>query len=135
MKIFKKHRKLVVMMLTALLTLAGISEAKAQVPSIPRSTQSTRSSSSYNRNTAWGTQYDWLSTRYATYSDIQYMDRGQIRVLKNSIYARHGRRFQDSRLRSYFNSQSWYRPWRNEVPSREFNRYENYNITFLHRYE
>lgn len=133
MKIFKKHRKLVVMMLTALLTLGGISEAKAQVPSIPRKTQSTRSYS--NRNTAWGTQYDWLSSRYASYSDIQYMDKGQIRVLKNSIYARHGRRFQDSRLRSYFNSQSWYRPWRNEVPASEFNKYETYNISFLHRYE
>ena len=136
MNILKNRKSMIVMMLVAFLTVAGINEVKAQVPSIPRSTQNTnRNSNYYSRNTAWGTQYDWLSTRYASYSDIQYMDRGQIRVLKNSIYARHGRRFQDSRLRSYFNSQSWYRPWRNEVPAREFNKYENYNITFLHKYE
>ncbi len=136
MNILKNRKTLVVMMLTALLALAGINEAKAQVPSIPRKTQKARPNNYYyNSNVAWGTQYDWLSTRYASYSDIQYMDRGQIRVLKNSIYARHGRRFQDSQLRSYFNSQSWYRPTRNEIPAREFNKYENYNITFLHKYE
>lgn len=135
MNIFKNRKSMVVMMLTALLTLGGISEAKAQVPSIPRNQKVQPNSYNYGSNIAWGTQYDWLSTRYVTYSDIQYMDRGQIRVLKNSIYARHGRRFQDSQLRAYFNSQSWYNPRRNEVPAREFNKYENYNISFLHRYE
>ena len=114
--------------------------ADAQVPSIPRKQQTAkkkkkRATHTQTANVAWGTQYDWLSTRYATYADIQYMDRGQVRVLKNSIYARHGRRFKDASLRNYFNSQSWYRPTRNEVPSREFNQYENYNINFLLKYE
>ncbi|WP_233582281.1 YARHG domain-containing protein [Prevotella sp. OH937_COT-195] len=124
-------------LLSALLTLTGINEAKAQVPSIPRKNRTTtqRSKRNYSNNIVWGTQYDWLSTRYVTYDDICEMDRGQVRVLKNSIYARHGRRFKDSELREYFNSQTWYNPWRNEVPAREFNKYENYNITFLHRYE
>ena len=135
MNIFKNRKSMIVMMLAAFLTLAGINEAKAQVPSIPRNHKAQPNSYNYGSNIAWGTQYDWLSTRYVTYSDIQYMDRGQIRVLKNSIYARHGRRFQDSQLRAYFNSQSWYNPRRNEVPAREFNKYENYNISFLHRYE
>lgn len=135
MNIFKNRKSMIVMMLAAFLTVAGINEAKAQVPSIPRNQKVQPNSYNYGSNIAWGTQYDWLSTRYVTYSDIQYMDRGQIRVLKNSIYARHGRRFQDSQLRAYFNSQSWYNPRRNEVPAREFNKYENYNISFLHRYE
>ncbi len=114
--------------------------AEAQVPSIPRYQQGNRYRNSnrqrtYNRNVAWGSQYDWLSTRYCTYDDIRYMDRGQVRVMKNSIYARHGRRFRDANLRRYFNSQSWYRGWRDEVPAREFNKYENYNINFLLKYE
>ncbi|MBR5654549.1 MAG: YARHG domain-containing protein [Prevotella sp.] len=114
--------------------------ADAQVPSIPRR-QSTyrakpkRTQTRTSRNTVWGTQYDWLSTRYCTYSDIRNLDRGQVRVLKNSIYARHGRRFRDANLRRYFQSQRWYNPWRSEVPSSEFNRYESYNISFLLRYE
>lgn len=110
--------------------------AEAQVPSIPRQQQRYRNyNRNYSRNISWGSQYDWLSTRYCTYDDIRYMDRGQIRVMKNSIYARHGRRFRDANLRRYFNSQRWYNGWRDEVPSREFNRYENYNINFLLKYE
>lgn len=115
--------------------------ADAQVPSIPRRQQSTRqrtrtrTQTRTSNNTVWGTQYDWLSTRYATYADIRNMDRGQVRVLKNSIYARHGRRFKDANLRRYFQSQRWYNPWRSEVPSSEFNRYESYNISFLLKYE
>lgn len=113
--------------------------ADAQVPSIPRRQQSTRTrtrtQARTSRNTVWGTQYDWLSQRYATYSDIRNMDRGQVRVLKNSIYARHGRHFKDANLRRYFTSQRWYNPWRAEVPTSEFNRYEKYNISFLLKYE
>lgn len=108
--------------------------ASAQVPSIPRRNQGTTSTTS-NHEVAWGTQYDWLSTRYATYNDIRNYDKGQIRVLKNSIYARHGRKFKDKQLRSYFNSQSWYKPRYDEVPAKYFNKYENANIAFLKKYE
>lgn len=87
------------------------------------------------KGVAQETQYDWLSTRYATYDDIKNMDKGQIRVLKNAIFARHGRRFKDPNLRAYFNSQSWYNPTRDEVPPKEFNKFENYNIKFLLKYE
>ncbi|MBO4487943.1 MAG: YARHG domain-containing protein [Bacteroidaceae bacterium] len=103
--------------------------ASAQVPSIPRKAKTT-TTVQRNSEVAWGTQYDWLSTRYATYDDIRNYDRGQIRVLKNSIYARHGRKFKDANLRNYFSSQSWYRPRYNEVPPKQFNKYENANIAF-----
>ena len=120
----------------ALLSMTAV-QAVAQ-PSIPRKNNTTtnrKSKNYYSSNTVWGTQYDWLSTRYANYSDIKYLDAGQVRVLKNSIYARHGRRFKDSRLRAYFNSQDWYSPWRDEVNSSEFNKYETYNISFLAKYD
>ena len=107
------------------------SSSRGGVPSIP--SRSSRSSSS--SGTAWGTQYDWLAERYATYNDIAGYDKGQLRVLRNSIYARHGRIFKDSSLRSYFNSPPWYNGWRSEVPSSEFNKYEKYNISFIQRYE
>jgi hypothetical protein len=88
-----------------------------------------------NANVVWGTDYDYLSTRYINYDDIRDYDRGQIRVLKNSIYARHGRIFKDAALREYFEQQSWYRGTRNEIPAGEFNKYENANIAFLLKYE
>lgn len=100
----------------------------SSVPSIPSTNNS-------EHQVAWGTQYDWLSTRNATYDDIRNYDKGQIRVLRNSIYARHGRKFNDSKLRSYFNAQEWYVPRYDEVPQHYFNKYENYNINFLKQYE
>lgn len=131
------RRKMWMMAIAMLLSMTAV-EAVAQ-PSIPRKSTTTparkSSRTTYSGNTVWGTQYDWLSTRYATYSDIKYLDAGQVRVLKNSIYARHGRRFKDSRLRAYFNSQDWYSPWRDEVNGSEFNKFETYNITFLAKYD
>lgn len=104
-------------------------------PSIPRRYGSSKKSSRSSSSAVWGTQYDWLSTRYATWSDIQYKDPGQIRVLKNSIYARHGYIFKDKNLRAYFNSQSWYYGYRSVVPTSAFNAYEKANIKFLGKYD
>ncbi len=127
----KKLSSLFFILLFGTFTLATTANAQ---PSIPRKTKTTKTYNS-SSNTVWGTQYDWLSTRYVTHNDIAYMDGGQIRVLKNSIYARHGYIFQDSRLRNYFRSQSWYNGWRKSVPNKEFNKYEQYNIQFLKKYE
>ena len=129
-------RCLRVITLVAVFGCFAATEYASAQPSIPRSSRSSRSSSSRSSGSVvWGTSYDWLSTRYANYNDIRYLDSGQIRVLRNSIYARHGRRFKDANLRSYFNSQYWYNGWRNEVPMREFNAYEKANISFLKKYE
>lgn len=115
--------------------LAWADTASAQVPSIPRRNQTTTTTTTTNQDVAWGTPYDWLSKRYVTKKDIANYDKGQIRVLKNSIYARHGRKFKDKELRAYFSSQSWYKPRYNEVPASHFNKFENANIAFLKKYE
>ena len=133
MKLSSKRRLLMACMAAAMLLSAPL-ETNAQVPSIPRKTTTTNKAKK-TTNVVWGTQYDYLSTRYLTEDDISGYDRGQIRVLKNSIYARHGRIFKDKALREYFNEQSWYRGTRNEVPAGEFNKYENANIMFLKKYE
>ena len=79
---------------------------------------------------------DMTATELKAYlDDISEYDRGQIRVLKNSIYARHGRIFKDPALREYFEQQSWYQGTRKEIPAKEFNKYENANIAFLLKYE
>ena len=103
------------------------------IPSIPKTYPKKHRQA--HSNVAWGTEYDFLSTRYITHEDISHYDRGQIRVLRNSIYARHGRIFKDRNLRAYFNSQPWYRGWRNTIPQRELNKFEKFNIEFLQQYE
>ena len=84
---------------------------------------------------ATGTIYDWLSQRYVTEADIRNYDRGQLKILRNSIYARHYRKFKDAGLRQYFNSQQWYDGYRDEIPANELNKYEKYNIQFIQKYE
>ncbi len=81
---------------------------------------------------ATGTQYDWLAQRRVTLNDLSGQN---LRILRNAIYARHGRIFKDAGLRQYFNSQSWYHGTRNEIPAGELNQYEKYNIEFIKSYE
>ena len=77
----------------------------------------------------------WLAQRYATNEDIAGLSSDEIRIMRNSIFARHGRYFKDPVLQEYFNSQSWYHPYRKEVPTQELNDYERKNIDFLKKHE
>ena len=115
MRLNKKISALIVMLFLGAMATQVIAQ-----PSIPRRYSTTKSKK---------------KTRTSSRNDIKYLDAGQIRVLKNSIYARHGYIFKDSNLRAYFNSQWWYRGWRSTVPSSAFNRYENANINFLKQYD
>lgn len=130
MKFNKKLSAFIVM-----LFLGAMATQVFAQPSIPRRTSTTKKTKTTSRSGVWGTQYDWLGTRYATWNDIRYKDAGQIRVLKNSIYARHGYIFKDSNLRAYFNSQPWYYGYRSVVPTSAFNAYEKANIKFLGKYD
>lgn len=48
------------------------------------------------------------STRYLTGTDIAGLTSEELRLARNEIYARHGRKFKDEALQAYFNSKSWY---------------------------
>lgn len=61
----------------------------------------------------------------------------KIRLAKNEIYARHGRKFTDEELQKYFNAKSWYygiiEP--EDFDESVFNKIEKYNIRLLVKYE
>lgn len=46
--------------------------------------------------------------RYISESELAGMSEEQLRYARNEIYARHGRRFDDAGLQSYFDSKDWY---------------------------
>lgn len=48
------------------------------------------------------------SSRILTDSEVKNLTKDQLRLARNEIYARHGRRFDDVELQDYFNSKSWY---------------------------
>ncbi|MBR3443856.1 MAG: YARHG domain-containing protein [Bacteroidaceae bacterium] len=85
--------------------------------------------------TSNGTPYDWLAQRELTYQDLAGLSRQDLRILRNAIYARHGRIFKDAGLRQFFNAQSWYVGYRNEIPVGELNKYEQRNIQIIQSYE
>ena len=48
------------------------------------------------------------NTTYLSQADIQGMSSRDLRLARNEILARHGRRFKDQELQAYFDSKSWY---------------------------
>lgn len=67
-------------------------------------------------------------------SEVNKMNRSELNLALNEIYARRGRIFNNSSLSSYFNAQSWYTPKYSEDEFAEkvtFNDYENKNIEMI----
>ena len=81
-------------------------------------------------------RYDWLSYRLATYDDIRGMSRYEIKVMKNSIYARHHYAFQTTAMINHFSRKSWYDGYLSmSDAAASFNSTESKNVQFLKRYE
>lgn len=49
-----------------------------------------------------------VSERLLNVAELQGKSSWELDVLRNEIYARHGRRFENRALQSYFDSQPWY---------------------------
>lgn len=86
-----------------------------------------------------------VSTDYILpYSDIEYisdselvgMDKRTLELALNEIYARHGRKFNDSSIQSYFNEKSWYDGFiePEDFSDSVFNKYETKNIATIDSY-
>jgi hypothetical protein len=67
-----------------------------------------------------------------TESDLQGMSKQELRILRNEIYARHGRKFKSEDLQVYFSAQSWYQPLYDEV---QLNSIEKKNVEFIQKHE
>ncbi len=52
---------------------------------------------------------EWFSTNIVTDDTLGALFAEDLRVLRNEIYARHGRVFKDKKLQKYFDAQSWYK--------------------------
>lgn len=78
--------------------------------------------------------YDWLSQRDVTYSDIVNLSLDEIRIMRNYIFARHGYIFKSDDLRQFFSQYPWYEPRFTNV-NRQLSKLEQRNIQFLKAYE
>ncbi|MEO1427923.1 MAG: YARHG domain-containing protein [Cyanobacteria bacterium J06633_8] len=81
--------------------------------------------------------FSWLSSRRATDADLDGMNGYTLDLMRNSIFARHGRRFNNPGLQKYFNQQSWYIPKYSpqEFPSNLLSNIEKRNVEYISEYQ
>ncbi len=80
------------------------------------------------------------ASRMLKESDIKGLSEWELKLARNEIYARHGRRFNDPDLQSYFDNCTWYRGvYEPEEFDRDhmsdLNEYEKKNAEFILQYE
>jgi hypothetical protein len=66
--------------------------------------------------------------------DIENLLKGDLTIIRNTIYARHGYSFKNRPLRVFFDAQSWYIPVHTDIKA-DFTEIEKENIKLLLRYE
>ena len=72
------------------------------------------------------------SERLLTEDDIRGMSKHELKLLRNEIFARHGRKFKTKEIQDYFLSKDWYQPLYDEV---QLSKIEAQNVEFIKRYE
>lgn len=78
---------------------------------------------------------DIVCYTYLDGNDLAGLSKSQLRILRNTIYARHGRKFKSADLRNYFNGFSWYSPRYDEIPAGSLSAVEKHNISLIQSYE
>lgn len=76
-------------------------------------------------------------SRYISKSELLGMTKDQLKIARNEIYARHGRKFENQTLQDYFNQCAWYYPTINSKDFKEsmLNSYEKANRDLILQYE
>ncbi len=93
---------------------------------------------------------EWVTERFASSTQLIYklnaskellrefevenLKRGDLLIIRNTIYARHGYSFKNRPLRVFFDAQSWYIPVHADIRA-DFTEIEKENIQLLLKYE
>ena len=112
-------------------------ESKKNQTTETKKNSSKNNSSSSNSSASSDYVLPGSSNQYLSASDVKNLSSYQLMIARNEIYARHGRKFNDSELQAYFNSKSWYKGTVNpeDFSTSVFNDYEIKNIQLIQSYE
>ncbi len=112
---------------------------QVSVPSSAYQYQSSSSSVAESSSSAENTDYILADSdiRLITRDELEKLNKDELRIARNEIYARHGRKFNDRDLQDYFNSKPWYR---GTVEANRFNdnmlsKIELSNLDLIKEYE
>ncbi|MEA5576528.1 protein kinase domain-containing protein [Anabaena sp. UHCC 0451] len=81
--------------------------------------------------------YFWLSQRQVTEADLAGKSGYELDIMRNTIFAVHGRRFDTPGLQEYFNQQSWYNPQYSpkQFPANLLSKIEIQNAEYINQYQ
>ncbi|MEH2185384.1 MAG: YARHG domain-containing protein [Nostoc sp.] len=81
--------------------------------------------------------YLWLSQRLVNDADLDGKSGFELDIMRNSIFAIHGRRFDNTELQNYFNNQPWYRPTYSPktFPAKLLTKLEQQNVENISKYQ
>ncbi len=122
---------------------ASVSPSPSSVNQTPQpqkqsnTTSLSNSSSTPSPATTTISDYSWLSQRLVTDSDLDTKDGFELDIMRNSVFARHGRRFITPGLQNYFDNQPWYRPIYSakDFPSNLLSGIERQNVEYISKYQ
>jgi serine/threonine protein kinase, bacterial len=116
------------------LVITNSSKPTLQPTSSVLSSAASTASPAQNRE---GKDYYWLSQRSVTDADMEGKDAFELDIMRNWIFAIHGRSFETPGLQEYFNKQSWYRSMYppQGFPSNLLSRLELQNIKLISDYQ
>lgn len=75
-----------------------------------------------------------LSTSYLTNDDLYHLNKNELRLLRNEIFARKGYIFSSQEMRDYFSQFDWYVPRYKNVYN-QLNNVEKFNIDKIKEHE
>lgn len=78
--------------------------------------------------------YPEASERKLTYDDVSHLNKFQLKIMRNEIFARYGYIFKTQEMKSHFSSQNWYQPLYNDVNNR-LTRLEKENAEYIKTFE
>jgi serine/threonine-protein kinase len=107
-------------------TPTTINKSEIKIPSV----QETKTTNN-------GNNYFWLSQKRVTEADLSGKSGYELDIMRNTIFAIHGRRFDTPELQDYFNQQSWYNPQYSpkEFPVGLLSKIEVENAEFINQYQ
>lgn len=121
---------------------SAIDDITLDIPELPdydegTAAESTTDAITYNTNISQEEiQYYIIpdaQTAYYTYDDLAGLSKEELRLARNEIYARHGRKFETPDLNEYFNQQPWYYGYLSaeEFDDTVLNEYEKANLDLI----
>ncbi|OUL21578.1 serine/threonine protein kinase [Nostoc sp. T09] len=88
-------------------------------------------------NNVTANDYSWLSQRPITDADLQGKDGFELDIMRNWVFAIHGRQFDTQGLQDYFNNQPWYQPTYSpkKFPNKLLSKLERQNVEYIAKYQ